>query len=133
MNDTRVSSLMVTCAIVLMDQKILVVQRSESMPLPLKWEFPGGKIEADETELDCIKREIKEEINIEIELTKRLRPSQFDYSNKSITLIPFLANYVSGEIFLKEHKQYKLLSKNELSQLDWAEADIPLLNEFLSL
>ena len=56
------SVLKVTCAIIYFKDKILVVQRSESMPLPLKWEFPGGKIENNESEEDCIKREIKEEI-----------------------------------------------------------------------
>ena len=53
----------VTCAIILFDQKILVVQRSEDMMLPLKWEFPGGKIEKEESEENCIIREIKEELN----------------------------------------------------------------------
>ncbi len=52
------------------DDKILAVQRSETMKLPLKWEFAGGKIEAGESEIDCIKSEIFEELNIQIELKK---------------------------------------------------------------
>jgi HKD family nuclease len=52
----------VTCAIIHFNDKILVTQRSEKMKLPLKWEFPGGKLEEDESEIDCIKREIREEI-----------------------------------------------------------------------
>lgn len=123
----------VTCAIISIKNKILVVQRSETMNLPLKWEFPGGKIEKGESEENCIKREIKEELNIEIELMSRLSPSTFDYPNFSIELIPFRANYIDGEIKLAEHKQFLMLEKEKLSGLDWAEADIPILNEFLGL
>lgn len=123
----------VTCAIILVNEKILVVQRSENMKLPLKWEFPGGKIENGEDDEDCIKREIKEELNINIELISRLSPSHFNYPNFSIELIPFVANYIDGEIKLTEHKQYLLLEKVDLEGLDWAEADIPILNEFLKL
>ena len=122
-------TLKVTCAIIYFGERILTVQRSEKMPLPLKWEFPGGKIENNESEEDCIKREIKEEINIEINLVKRLTPSLFDYPNISIELIPFIANYTNGEIILNEHKQYLLLKKQELLSLDWAEADLPILKE----
>ena len=123
----------VTCAIILFDNKILVTQRSEKMKLPFKWEFPGGKLEENETEIDCIKREIKEEINIDIEIIKKLSDNIFDYGTFKINLIPFIANYTSGEILLSEHKDYKLLDKSELLNLDWAEADLPIVAEFLKL
>ncbi len=123
----------VTCAIILIEDKILVTQRSEKMKLPLKWEFPGGKLEEDENEIDCIQREIKEEINIEIEILEKLSNSIYDYGTFKINLIPFISNYVSGEIILSEHKDYKLLDKSELLNLDWAEADLPIVEEFLKL
>ena len=123
----------VTCAIILFDNKILVTQRSEKMKLPFKWEFPGGKLEENETEIDCIKREIKEEINIDIEIIKKLSDNIFDYGTFKINLTPFIANYISGEILLSEHKDYKLLDKSELLNLDWAEADLPIVAEFLKL
>jgi 8-oxo-dGTP diphosphatase len=123
----------VTCAIILVDSKILVTQRSENMSLPLKWEFPGGKLEENESELECIKREIKEELNIEIEVLYKLSNSIFDYGTFKINLIPFIANYISGEILLLEHKDYRLLDKTELLNLDWADADIPIVEEFLKL
>ncbi len=123
----------VTCAIITVDEKILVTQRSEKMELPLKWEFPGGKLESNENEIDCIKREIREELNIEIEVLKTLSNSIYDYGVFKINLIPFVSNYVSGEIILSEHKDYKLLDKSELLNLDWAEADIPIVEEFLKL
>ncbi len=123
----------VTCAIIKIEDKILVTQRSEKMKLPLKWEFPGGKLEEDENEIECVKREIKEEINIEIEVVKKLSNSVYDYGTFKIDLMPFIAKYISGEILLTEHKDYKLIDKSELLKLDWAEADLPIVVEFLKL
>jgi 8-oxo-dGTP diphosphatase len=123
----------VTCAIIIKEDKILVTQRSEKMKLPLKWEFPGGKIEKNESEQESIIREIKEELNIEIKIIDNLTSSTFDYGSFEINLIPFIANYVSGDICLLEHKDYKWLYKTELIKLDWAEADLPILREFLSI
>lgn len=123
----------VTCAIILKDEKILVAQRSEKMKLPLKWEFPGGKLEFNENEIDCIKREIKEEININIEVLQKLSNNIHDYGTFKINLIPFLVLYISGEIKLAEHKDYRLLERSQLSNLDWAEADLPIVEEFLKL
>ena len=123
----------VTCAIIKFGNEILVTQRSEKMKLPLKLEFPGGKVEENENEIECIKREIKEEINIEIDVLNRLSNSIYDYGIFKINLIPFLANYISGEIVLAEHKDFKLLDKSELLYLDWAEADLPIVEEFLKL
>jgi 8-oxo-dGTP diphosphatase len=123
----------VTCAIIIKDGNILVTQRSDIMKLPLKWEFPGGKLEVSETEQECIIREIKEELNLNIEIIGKLSCSVFDYGSFNINLIPFISNYKSGEIVLSEHKDFKWMKKSDLSSLDWAEADLPILKEFLSL
>ena len=123
----------VTCGIILKDNKILATQRSEKMQLALKWEFPGGKIEASETEERCLHRELKEELGIEIEILEKLESKLFHYEKFSINLIPFIANHVSGEIILHEHKDFKWLTKDELKNLDWAAADIPVLEGFLKL
>ena len=121
----------VTCAIIYFNDKILVTQRSEKMKLPLKWEFPGGKLEEDESEIDCIIREIREDINIEIKVLEKLSNSIYDYGTFKINLIPFISTYVSGEIILTEHKDYKIIDKSELLGLDWAEADLPIVEELL--
>ena len=123
----------VVCAIIQMDDKILAVQRSESMKLPLKWEFPGGKIESNESEIDCIKREIKEELDIKIEVGERLTPSIYKYEDFSIELIPYISTYLNGNLTLKEHKQFLLLTKNELKDLDWAAADVAIVEEYIKL
>ena len=71
----------VVCAIIIIENKIFAAQRSQKMTMPLKWEFPGGKLEQNEDEVSCIKREIKEELNIEIIIAKRLNPVIHKYSN----------------------------------------------------
>lgn len=123
----------VVCAIIIWKEKILVVQRGHQMSMPLKWEFPGGKIEKNETYEACLKRKIKEELNIEILLLKKLSAAFYKYQNINIELIPFVAQYLSGEIILKEHKSFKLLSLTELNCLDWAEADLSIVKELQSI
>ncbi len=123
----------VTCAIIENKSRVLVVQRSKEMNLPLKWEFPGGKVEKGESEEECIVREIKEELNLDIKIRKRLNSSTFDYPNISIKLIPFLAQQTGGLLMLSEHVRFKYLEKQDLLNLDWAEADIPILKEYLDL
>ncbi len=124
---------LVTCAIIEDKNRVLVVQRSKDMDLPLKWEFPGGKIEKEESEQDCLKREIKEELNLEIAILKRLSPTSYTYPNVSIELIPFIAKQIGGELKLNEHSDYKYCHKEELLNLDWAEADVPIVKEYLKL
>ncbi|RLJ61494.1 8-oxo-dGTP diphosphatase [Lacinutrix venerupis] len=126
-------TILVTCAIIQFDDKVLAVQRSKNMKLPLKWEFAGGKIEIDETEIECVKREVFEELNIKIEIKKKLTPVTHEYPDFKIKLIPFIAKYLSGELKLKEHCSFLLANKDELITLDWAEADLPILKEYLSL
>lgn len=124
----------VTCAIIEGQNKVLVTQRSEKMALPLKWEFPGGKIEKGETAEACLTREILEELHINIKITKPLNTNTHQYSEtKTIKLIPFICELIGGEIKLTEHANFLWLSKSELGTLDWAEADVPILNEYLNL
>ncbi len=121
----------VACAIILHKGKILAAQRGEQMSLPLKWEFPGGKLKDGESAESCIVREILEELEIEIEVIERLNDSMFHYETISVNLIPFISTYVGGDLKLIEHKEVKWLSSTDLLALDWAPADIPVLHEFM--
>jgi len=122
----------VSCAIILNPQnQILVTQRSSTMHLPLKWEFPGGKIEANETPEACLIREIKEELNIDIEIIEGLSANDHQYPDKFIRLMPFICRQTGGEIILKEHAEYKWLDRKDLLDLDWAEADVEVVREFM--
>ncbi|RZS96770.1 (deoxy)nucleoside triphosphate pyrophosphohydrolase [Cecembia calidifontis] len=127
------SSIQVTCALILQDQKVLCAQRSGNMALPWKWEFPGGKIEKGETPEQCLLREIKEELNLDIEIVMAFPVNKHDYGNgKVVELIPFLAKLRGGDLILKEHTQILWKGVEELRSLDWAEADIPIVEGFVT-
>ena len=103
------------------------------MPLPLKWEFPGGKVEASEDPEECLKREIREELGIDIIIVERLISNKHTYPDqKSFKLVPFRCILAGGELDAKEHKMVKWLNRSELRELDWADADIPVLNNYLT-
>lgn len=99
----------------------------------MKWEFPGGKIELGESAEECIVREIKEELNLHITVVARLSSYSHCYDNKLIELIPFICSCVGGEIRLTEHSQFLWTTVEELSEFDWAEADIPVVHEYIKL
>ncbi len=103
------------------------------MSLPLKWEFPGRKIEEIETSEQCLLREIKEKLGVAIEILKKLPNSYYDYGTFEIILIPYLCKYLGDEIILSEHIEFQWLLFSELELLDWASADIPIVNEILEL
>ena len=122
----------VTCAIIRnADQKVLVTQRSATMKLPLKIEFPGGKVEPGESTTSCLIREIKEELNVDIKPVFELPCNIHHYPDFTIKLIPFICEVIGGTIELKEHAAYMWLLPKELESLDWAEADIPIMKHYL--
>ena len=122
----------VTCAIIVnADGLVFAAQRSATMSLPLKWEFPGGKIEPGETAEACLIREIKEELHVDVEIVASLPANTHQYPNVTIQLIPFVCRIISGQILLKEHLDLKWLPKDELLALDWAEADVAIVKYYI--
>jgi len=123
----------VCCALIMRKSgEILVAQRGAAMRLPLKWEFPGGKVETGETAEACIVREIEEELSITVKIIERLTSHVNGTGSKAICLIPFLCEITGGEIRLTEHAKFMWLFPEELSAVDWAEADLPILNDYLN-
>ncbi|MCK4880261.1 MAG: (deoxy)nucleoside triphosphate pyrophosphohydrolase [Bacteroidales bacterium] len=123
----------VTCAIILDGERVLVTQRSDEMPHPLKWEFPGGKLKPGETPEGCIIREIREELGVEISVRQLLPSVKHTYSNNIVKLIPFVCIVKHGDISLLEHRSYRWVQRSDLDQLDWLEADVEvveLLNRY---
>ncbi len=115
----------VTCAIIRNeDDQVLVVQRGEHTDHPLKWEFPGGKVQKGESEEECIIREIKEELSIDIVICGRLSDVEYDYGNKKIRLIPFICDTLEELPFLSEHVDFKWIEPETLVEVDFSEADI---------
>jgi 8-oxo-dGTP diphosphatase len=114
----------VSCAVIMDGDRVLVTQRSEHMPHPLKWEFPGGKLQPGETPEGCIIREIREELGVEISVLQLLPSVRHRYPDLNIKLIPFVCSITKGEIDLSEHRSFSWISRSELDQIDWLEADI---------
>jgi 8-oxo-dGTP diphosphatase len=123
-------TVLVACAVIEHDGKVLAVQRSERMNLPLKWEFPGGKIHQGEPPEQCVVREVAEELNLQIAVSRSLSPVSHDYPDFSVTLYPFVCSVISGEISLHEHKTLIWLSPPELFSLDWLAADFPIISAY---
>ncbi len=121
----------VACAIIEKDGLILAAQRSEIMSLPLKWEFPGGKIEAGETASDCLHRELREELGVDIKIHAALPPTLWQYPDFAVCLHPFVCTLETFDLQMHEHKAICWLTPEELPSLDWAEADIPIIRDYL--
>jgi len=122
----------VTCAIIRNDENdVLIVRRGEKSDHPFKWEFPGGKINDDETEEACIIREIREELSMEIVICKRLQDTEFDYGIKQIRLIPFVCDTLDELPVLSEHIAFRWIGAGELKDVDFSDADVIVAENFL--
>lgn len=129
--NVRNKPIRVTCAIIVRDAKVLAAQRSERMSHPLKWEFPGGKLHEGESPEECLIREIREELGIEVRPIASLPSSIHHYDHISVELLPFVCKILQGAIVLHEHRSVRWLKPVELVALDWAEADVPVVHAFL--
>lgn len=126
----------VVCALIQNDVgKIFCCQRGPGRSLEGKWEFPGGKIEPNETNKQAIVREIKEELKSQIEVIKYIGASNYDYTELekpfSITMYAYLCKLISGKLELTEHISSKWCSVDEMLQMDFAAVDDILVNSFL--
>jgi len=119
----------VVAAVITKDNKILCVQRgSHKYPyLAHKWEFPGGKMEKGESQEETIRREIKEELSLEIQPIKHLLSHTHHYPDFSIELHTWLCTPLSENLQLNEHQTFAWLEAKDLKALDWAEADVAVV------
>ena len=93
-----------------------------------KWEFPGGKVEENETPEDALIREIKEELDADITVSGFLTTVEYDYPEFHLSMDCFLAELKDGSsLSLKEHEAAKWLSKDELGSVDWLPADLTII------
>ncbi len=122
--------IMVACAIMRNEEgKYLLVQRAEHMAHPLQWEFPGGKLEVGESPNEAIKREVKEELNLDVLPMAQLSALEWEYPGKKVGLIPIICELRLSDIRLREHHNYGWFSFKELEQLDLLAADRVILNQ----
>lgn len=121
-------------AIIAKEGKVFCCQRSLEKSLPGKWEFPGGKIESGETKQQALVREIKEELEIDIAVSQTDYLSvTYDYDFGVVNLSTFICEIVSGEPKLTEHIQAKWVTFESLSELDWAPADLPIVEKLMEV
>ncbi|MET3682810.1 8-oxo-dGTP diphosphatase [Alkalibacillus flavidus] len=116
-------------AVIIKDGKILCAQRGNKSTLDYKWEFPGGKVEVDETPHDALKREIDEEFQCQISIGDQIEHTVYEYDFGVIHLTTYYCKLIDGDPVLTEHEKIKWLLPSELSQLDWAPADIPAIKQ----
>lgn len=113
----------VVAAIIKQDNKIFATCRSYGEFVNM-WEFPGGKIENGETREEAIIREIKEELELEICVSKYLTTVHYDYPNFHLTMHCFICTICGGELHLNAHNDAWWIDREELDKLNWVPADI---------
>lgn len=116
------------------DGEILCTQREESKfdYISFKWEFPGGKIEEGETEQQALARELKEELEIKVEILDKFYQVEHVYADFHLSMPVYLCSLESKELKLMVHKSMKWLAPNEMLSLDWAAADLPVAQKIFN-
>lgn len=123
----------VTAGIIEKDGKILIAKRKKGKCLEAKWEFPGGKLEPFESPKECLKRELFEELSIEAEIGDYVCSSMFYCNGNQIELMAFMVAFISGEINLVDHEDYRWVSIEEIENFDYVEPDIPIVKKIIEL
>lgn len=123
----------VAAIIIDQDQHIFCARRKDQGELALKWEFPGGKIEPNESHREALKREINEELSTSIEVGEFVITVQHQYIHFHLTMHAYLAKVLNGNLQLNEHTDSKWLKISELKNLDWAAADLPIVEKLYEL
>ncbi len=118
----------VVAAIIVDKDKIFATQRGYG-EFKDGWEFPGGKIEEHETPKEALCREIKEELDTEINVGDLLDTVEYDYPNFHLSMDCFMCTVKNGKLTLKEHEAAKWLHKDELDSVDWLPADKGLISK----
>lgn len=118
----------VSAAIIVKDNKIFVTQRGYG-EFKDWWEFPGGKIEEGETPEECLKREIKEELEADINIDKYLCTVEYDYPNFHLKMECFICSLIDGHLELVEAEDAKFITKDQLDNIDFLPADLLVVKE----
>lgn len=124
----------VVAAVIEFDSKILCVQRGENKYnyISCKWEFPGGKIENNETEEQALTREIQEELHVKIQVGKKLVTVNHEYPDFILCMHAYRCTVDTPAVHLTEHIAFDWVELSHLQAFDWAAADVPIVEKLTS-
>ena len=118
--------LLVTAAVIIHDGKVLLTKRKADVPYPLLWEFPGGKLEPGEDPRDCIVREIREELAIDVAVAGIYEVVYHKYPERTVLVLAYRCQWLKGEIIDLEVTEHRWLRPLDLMRFQLLPADIPL-------
>ncbi|RJX38785.1 (deoxy)nucleoside triphosphate pyrophosphohydrolase [Paenibacillus pinisoli] len=115
------------------DGYVLCALRSRTMSMPGLWEFPGGKLEAEETAEQCLVREIEEELGCIIQVGRLIADVVHEYPTIRVRLVTYESSLASGTPAAREHERLIWLPVNRLTELEWAPADLPTVDALITM
>ena len=119
----------VVAALIWLEDKILICRRPANKARAFLWEFPGGKMEAGETPQEALVREIKEELETDIEVGDLIDTVEYDYPKFHLKMHCFICSIKHGDLVLKEHEDAKWLTIDTLDTVSWLPADLSLIEK----
>ena len=123
----------VAAGLIVRENRLLICQRTKHQPMPLKWEFPGGKIEHGEQPTDALRRELEEELGIEAKVGDEIARIRHTYRNGgTIELRFFVVREYAGEMENRIFKEVRWVERSELPSYDFLEADVGLVSDLAS-
>jgi 8-oxo-dGTP diphosphatase len=131
MNEPSKSTIRVVAAVIERDGKYLITQQRENAVLPLLWEFPGGKVEAEETDEDALRRELKHRLGVEATLAGKLGENVHEYERYSVVMVLYVASLAPGPVMPINVRQIRWVSSVEMDQYQFPAADQATMDALL--
>ncbi len=123
----------VTAAVIFRDGKVFIARRAPGENSAGGWEFPGGKVEKDESPQECLKRELYEELSIKTEIGDFVAESIYEYPKGLIRLLAYRAEITEGKIKLSVHDACSWVTVNELCKFELLPADVPVADKLAEM
>lgn len=123
----------VSCALIENNGKVLIALRKGHHSNGHTWEFPGGKMEPGETPEQCLQREIREELSIDIAIKDKLPDVEYEYPEKNVRLMPFICHYKGDKILCNTHARVQWVDPEEFENFTWSQADIGVWQQYRKL
>lgn len=122
----------VVAAVIFKDGKVFATQRGYGEFKDM-WEFPGGKVEEGESPEDALRREIREELEVEINVGELIDTIEYDYPTFHLSMKCYACTFAGGSPHLLEHEAAKWLSAEQLLSVDWLPADVTLIPKIAAM